>query len=366
MSVRILTGCFIGSFPKEIKVSDTNKYFCTENGILYYKDKSVLAFFPMGTDKTFFEIPEVEYISTYSFNTQIMSEYGSYVNIENLILHIPDCFLDGTTKSLESDEPLTEDKFIIALLGLTADKICIENENAFISYFGMTVEQWNEKTKTEQENALKEFNAYKNAYEKGEISKAEFVEYQEDYDDFVKTACYYEICNGKHNTIKDFTIDEVENTGVKFGETLTLTANPGETGLPEGCKVEWAVDGTGAEIQVSEDTLSCTIKSIGEGEIIVTARLVDANKNTVITDSGEDAVASQELTMDSETRLPGDLSGDGIVNTIDVSRTNAYARGLAKLNEFEFRCADINDDGKVNTIDVARINAHAKGITSLW
>jgi len=33
---------------------------------------------------------------------------------------------------------------------------------------------------------------------------------------------------------------------------------------------------------------------------------------------------------------------------------------------YEQTCADVNNDGKINTIDVARINAHARGVTFLW
>lgn len=292
-SAQSLPGYFRGFLVKEIKISDSSTYYTIENGILYTKDKTILCLLPADTDKAFIQISEVEYVTTGSF---IIISNANYTN---LTLHIPNCFLDGTTKVLEFDEPLTEDKFIIELLGLTADKICIENENEFISYFGMTVEQWNEKTKAEQENALNEFNAYKEAYEKGGISKSEFIEYQEAYDNFVKSACFYEICGGKHNIIKDFAIEEIENTEVKFGESITLTANLGDASLPEGCKVEWTVDGTGAEITVSEDMLSCAVKCVDSGEVTVTAKVIDSEGNTVTDEYGKDAVDSQTLTMNA-------------------------------------------------------------------
>ena len=62
----------------------------------------------------------------------------------------------------------------------------------------------------------------------------------------------------------------------------------------------------------------------------------------------------------------GDVNGDGKVNTIDVARANAHAKGVSLLNDYGIVCADINRDGKVNTIDVARMNAHAKNVSSLY
>ena len=62
----------------------------------------------------------------------------------------------------------------------------------------------------------------------------------------------------------------------------------------------------------------------------------------------------------------GDINGDGKVNTIDVTRANAHAKGVATLKGYEVQCADINNDGKINTIDVSRMNAHAKQLTSLY
>ena len=63
---------------------------------------------------------------------------------------------------------------------------------------------------------------------------------------------------------------------------------------------------------------------------------------------------------------PGDVNGDGKVNTVDVARANVHAKGVKELSGYEFTCADVTKDSKVNTIDVARINIHAKGVSTLW
>ena len=70
--------------------------------------------------------------------------------------------------------------------------------------------------------------------------------------------------------------------------------------------------------------------------------------------------------LDIQLNLLGDINGDGKVNTMDVARANACAKGVNTLTGYDFECADINGDGKVNTMDVARMNAHAKGVSTLW
>ncbi len=77
-------------------------------------------------------------------------------------------------------------------------------------------------------------------------------------------------------------------------------------------------------------------------------------------------VAEDAVTVEAKIHLIGDITGDGKVNTVDVARANAHAKGVGILESYEFACADITGDGKVNTVDVARANAHAKGVTSLW
>lgn len=77
-------------------------------------------------------------------------------------------------------------------------------------------------------------------------------------------------------------------------------------------------------------------------------------------------IDDEDIELDIQLNLLGDINGDGKVNTLDVARANANAKGVTTLAGYDFECADINGDGKVNTLDVARINAHAKGVTTLW
>ncbi len=103
------------------------------------------------------------------------------------------------------------------------------------------------------------------------------------------------------------------------------------------------------------------LDSIGNGDYIV----VISKKNHV-SKTCEITIDSAHQNFDLQINLLGDINGDGKVNTIDVARANAHAKGVNKISGYDFQCCNINGDGNVNTVDVARINAHAKGVRSLW
>ena len=77
-------------------------------------------------------------------------------------------------------------------------------------------------------------------------------------------------------------------------------------------------------------------------------------------------VGAQAVTQNAQIHLKGDINGDGKVNTSDVGKANAHAKGSSLLTGYQCACADINGDGKVNTSDVGKLNAHAKGKNLLW
>ncbi len=89
-------------------------------------------------------------------------------------------------------------------------------------------------------------------------------------------------------------------------------------------------------------------------------------KNNHVTREYEIVVADEDVVQNVKIHLIGDINGDGKVNTVDVARANAQARGVSALVDYEFACVDINADGRVNTVDVAQMNAHAKGVKNLW
>lgn len=59
--------------------------------------------------------------------------------------------------------------------------------------------------------------------------------------------------------------------------------------------------------------------------------------------------------------IPGDVNGDGRVNTVDVTWIRRYRMGGYDLGAFNEAAADVNDDGRINTIDVTLIRRYRMG-----
>lgn len=60
--------------------------------------------------------------------------------------------------------------------------------------------------------------------------------------------------------------------------------------------------------------------------------------------------------------LPGDLTGDGNINIMDVAKLYAHVKGAGSLTDVAaLKAADYTGDGKINIMDVAKLYAHVKG-----
>ena len=104
------------------------------------------------------------------------------------------------------------------------------------------------------------------------------------------------------------------------------------------------------------------IKDVEEGSYIL-----EVSKEGHVTRTYEIIVGQSNVAQDMKICPKGDVTGDGKVTTMDVTRTNMHARGLNQLSGYELACADVvGTDGKVTTMDVTRINAHVRGISALW
>ena len=101
-------------------------------------------------------------------------------------------------------------------------------------------------------------------------------------------------------------------------------------------------------------------------EVAAGTYTVQVSKKNHVTREYTVTVGTEAKRLDMEIHLKGDINGDGRVNTSDVGKANAHAKGASLLTGYQFTCADINGDGKVNTSDVGKLNAHAKGKTLLW
>ena len=81
---------------------------------------------------------------------------------------------------------------------------------------------------------------------------------------------------------------------INYGDTLILHASAAS--LPEGVYYEWSVEGTGVEIAPSESGETCAVTSTGNGDVVVSVKLVDADGEDIIDEQGDSFEASVKLT----------------------------------------------------------------------
>lgn len=68
-----------------------------------------------------------------------------------------------------------------------------------------------------------------------------------------------------------------------------------------------------------------------------------------------------------ELHLCGDTNGDGKITTADIGRINADIRKTKAISDkYDFAVSDTNGDGKLTTADIGKINAHIRGTKNLW
>ena len=137
-------------------------------------------------------------------------------------------------------------------------------------------------------------------------------------------------------------------------DVLTIRLISGN-GVSEVKKVQYKAS------TVSSQTLY-EIKDVQAGSYIL-----EVSKEGHVTRKYEIIVEKNNLTVNMKICPKGDVTGDGKVTTMDVTKANMHAKGLKQLEGYELQCADVvGADGKVTTMDVTRINAHVHGISTLW
>lgn len=173
---------------------------------------------------------------------------------------------------------------------------------------------------------------------------------------FGATAVYFEdaeVVNGE-----DVTVD------------LLLESNPGVTevkvtfALPEGISIKSVAAGDMGTVSVSSDVVTVvnaegfildgciakitfTAAAEGEKKITLTATAKNGEDNIIV--NGSECIVI--VTAPVVTAKPGDVDGDGVVNTTDLAALKLI---LAELAE-KTAGADVDGDGSVNTSDLAKI-----------
>ncbi|WP_405317225.1 dockerin type I domain-containing protein [Faecalibacillus faecis] len=66
------------------------------------------------------------------------------------------------------------------------------------------------------------------------------------------------------------------------------------------------------------------------------------------------------------TYLPGDVNGDGKVNSLDYIKVKNHIMGTSPLTGDDLKRADVNNDGKVSSLDYIKIKNHIMGTSKLF
>ena len=146
---------------------------------------------------------------------------------------------------------------------------------------------------------------------------------------------------------------------------LTVKTSSAGAGDNSSTKIDFYKKGSSA--------VAYSVEVSGSGEQKASLPQMNSGVYTVVVSKKNHVARSYECTIGSDfselkvqINLIGDINGDGKVNTLDVARANAHAKGVNSVTGYEALCVDVSNDGKINTIDVSKMNAHAKGVLKLW
>lgn len=150
-------------------------------------------------------------------------------------------------------------------------------------------------------------------------------------------------------------------TGVTVSGTVTSFGGETDTVTVE----LWKADAASAAYQttVTGNSAAYTIENVESGSY--TMKVMKKNH---VTREYAVVVASENVTQDAKICLLGDVTGDGNINSADVGRLYAHARGTKVLTDtYMLACGDVaGGNNVINTADVGRLYAHIRGTKPLW
>ncbi|SEK37947.1 dockerin type I repeat-containing protein [Ruminococcus albus] len=106
------------------------------------------------------------------------------------------------------------------------------------------------------------------------------------------------------------------------------------------------------------------ISDFNYGIVLKNCKIV-APENAIISERGDvyesDGKTFVKVLKIKPNGMKGDVTGDGKINTSDVTKVAAHVKGKKLLTKEQQALVDIDGNGKVTITDLTRIAAHAKG-----
>lgn len=156
--------------------------------------------------------------------------------------------------------------------------------------------------------------------------------------------------------------DKAELTAVKKGDALDYMTFTTPQDLRSGCQLPWDAENVSEEDVKDGEIAILTfhVKDTAENGDFVNIRL-SYNRGAIIdNDMNAIGVGIDNGTIQIIDYIPGDLNGDGIVNTTDVVFLRRFVAGGYNVTINE-AAADVNDDGLINTTDAVYIRRYIAG-----
>ncbi len=156
--------------------------------------------------------------------------------------------------------------------------------------------------------------------------------------------------------------NKAELTAVKKGDALDYMTFTTPQDLRSGCQLPWDAENVSEEDVKDGEIAILTfhVKDTAENGDFVNIRL-SYNRGAIIdNDMNAIVVGIDNGTIQIIDYIPGDLNGDGIVNTTDVVFLRRFVAGGYNVTINE-AAADVNDDGLINTTDAVYIRRYIAG-----
>lgn len=294
------------SATSKITVDSENKYFSSdENGVLFNKDKTVLIQFPTSIEAYSYDIPYgVETIRKSAFrraklatvnipsSVKTIEEYAFYECFNFTHIIFPEgvtqigpgaLYLCYNIEYIHLPKSLTKigDHLVD---GCGVFKFCTVSDDCYAithmeEWFGTSASSWYKQC--DGHGLVNNDQTDEDHIDDGNANDGNTNDDNENKEPSPEEEVHFiEITKPKVRTIN-------------YGDILSIYVE--EVELSEGMTIKWFVDGSGVATRMNDDGTECRVTSIANGNVTITAKIVDENGKVVLNAEGEEIADSVNI-----------------------------------------------------------------------